>query len=90
MPKKKRTPKTSKGVHGGGGRLTAPHGQPRLSTVAKVLMGKGMLVNVEKIGKNTYLGATQPSLPVFDKEQALENKRLYPHLFEEQPRRSTR
>lgn len=71
----------------GGGSLTAPHGAPRLSTVAKVLLGKGMLVNVEKVGKNAYLGATQPSSPVYNREQIEENKRLYPHLFEEQPRR---
>ena len=33
--KKQRTPKTSKGIHGGGGKVT-------LTAVQKVLMGKGM------------------------------------------------
>ena len=83
--KKKRAHKESKGINGGGGRLSTP-----LTRVEKVLMGKGMLVNVEKIGKNAYLGAIQPSSPVFNREQVEENKHLYPHLFEEQPRRSTR
>lgn len=36
MAKKKRASKTSKGIHGGGGKV-------RLSTLQKALMGKGML-----------------------------------------------
>jgi hypothetical protein len=44
--KSKRTSKTSKGVHGGGGKMNYPNG---LSQVQKVLMGKGMLVNVKQV-----------------------------------------
>lgn len=40
--KRKRKSRTSQGIHGGGGK-----GRP-LSTVEKVLMGGGLLVNVKK------------------------------------------
>lgn len=68
------------------GKRGAKRLNPPITKVQKVLMGKGMLVNVPKIGLNAYLGATAPSSPVFNRAQVEENKRLYPHLFEEQPR----
>jgi hypothetical protein len=40
--KKQRKPKTSKGIHGGGGKV---HG---FSEVDKVLLGKGMMHRVDK------------------------------------------
>ena len=42
--KSKRATKISKGIHGGAKRLNPP-----LSEVQKVLMGKGMLVNVKTV-----------------------------------------
>jgi hypothetical protein len=44
MPKKKRTSKTSKGLNRGAKRLNPP-----LTEVQKVLMRKGMLVNVKGV-----------------------------------------
>lgn len=41
--KKKRKPKTSKGIHGGGGKT-------RLSGLEKVLMGKGVFQSLKVIG----------------------------------------
>jgi hypothetical protein len=58
----------------------------RLNGVQKVLMGGGVLRNVSR-----RVDGSDPApwrLPVtvsqpFDKAQAEENKRLYPHLFDE-------
>ena len=41
--KKKRTPKTSKGVHGGGGKV-------RLDAVQKVLLGGGLAQTFKPVG----------------------------------------
>jgi hypothetical protein len=43
--KKKRTPKTSKGIHGGGGKVRT------LTEVQKVNLGGGILRSMEPIGK---------------------------------------
>jgi hypothetical protein len=39
--KKQRTPKTSKGIHGGGGKT-------KLSTLQKALMGKGLMATKQR------------------------------------------
>lgn len=42
--KRKRTPKTSKGIHGGGGKVRT------LTAVEKVLLGKGLARSFRPIG----------------------------------------
>lgn len=42
--KRKRTPKTSKGIHGGGGKV-------RLTELEKALMGKGVMRRIERPAK---------------------------------------
>lgn len=73
--KKKRDHKVSKGEHGGGGKV-------RLTNIEKVLLGKGLLSKSKPVTPITHpwLGAEGVPEP-FDREQARENQRLYPHLF---------
>jgi hypothetical protein len=68
-----RKPKTSKGVHGSGGKGR------RLTDLELIHMGKGMFKTVPIIGGKRYtaLASREP----FDAEQARKNRILYPHLF---------
>lgn len=80
VTKKKRTPKTSKGIHGA---VRHP-----LTALERVLLGKGAAQSLQHVEcQNPWRGAQAPGIPPFDKAQAAENKRLYPHLFEPERRR---
>jgi len=73
--KKKRTSKTSKGIHG------ATH-HP-LSEQEKALLGKGVVQRFQPIViLHAWKGAREETYPLFDKEQAEENRKAFPHLFE--------
>lgn len=74
VQKRKRKPKVSKGIHGGGGKT-------RLSYAQKILMGKGRLVSLRTVDCKPWRGALRPGDPVFDAKQAELNKQLYPDLF---------
>lgn len=71
---KKRTPKTSRGIHG-----ATKH---PLSEVEKVLLKKGIFRSLKpilmKAPWRTAVGFKEP----FDAEQARINRAMYPHLFE--------
>lgn len=68
-----RTPKTSKGVHGAGGKFK------NLTDTQKVLMRKGMHATTKVLGTVPFRGAV--SATPFDAKQAKLNRQLYPHLF---------
>ena len=77
---KKRKPKTSKGVHG-----ATRH---RLSEVGKALLGKGVVAATRHVAcKSNYKGVHIVNEP-YDRAQAEENKRLYPHLFRDERRKA--
>jgi hypothetical protein len=50
--KKKRTPKTSKGIHGGGGKV-------KLSVIEKALMGKGLVDSTKVADSQPWRGARE-------------------------------
>lgn len=55
-----------------------------LNEVQKVNLGGGLLVNTGPERPDlisSWRGMDGPSSPPFDREQARENERLYPHLF---------
>jgi hypothetical protein len=62
------------------------HRTPDLNPVQKVLMGKGMLVTTERLPGDPWVGMSAPAKPPYNTAQVRENRRLYPHLFE-QPKR---
>lgn len=75
---RRRTKKTSRGI-GGAART-------RLSETAKVLLGKGQVDSLEPTEmKSPWRGVPSVREP-YDKAQALLNRSLYPHLFEEDRR----
>lgn len=57
-----------------------------LTTLEKALLGKGRVQAFEPLGiKSAWRGVGTVVVP-FDKAQADENKRLYPHLFSDEQR----
>lgn len=77
--KRKRTPRKSKGER----RSSSPI---RLTETAKVLLGKGQVDSLEPTEmKSPWRGVPSVREP-YDKAQALLNRSLYPHLFEEDRR----
>lgn len=55
-----------------------------LTEAQKVNLGGGLLVNTGPVRPDLlspWRGMDGPSNPPFDREQAKENERLYPHLF---------
>lgn len=80
VTKRKRAHKVSNGVHG-----ATKH---PLTPLDKVLAGKGQYASLRHVEcKNPWRGMASPATPVFDPEQARENRRLYPHLFDDKARR---
>lgn len=74
VTKRKRTPKTSKGIHGAK--------RHPLTPLEKVLAGKGQFAAFAPVEcKAPWRGASEPSKPVYNAEQVALNRRLYPHLF---------
>lgn len=75
--KRKRTPKRSLGIHGGGGKVT-------LTRVQKVLLGGGTYASTKPMETGQFAdnwkGLETVRSP-WDPIQARENRRLYPHLF---------
>lgn len=72
---RRRTPKTSKGIHG-----ATKH---PLSEVGKALLGKGRVQTMKHVPcKSNWSGQNANSVVPFDPVQVEENKRLYPHLFD--------
>ena len=77
---KKRKQKVSKGLHG-----ATKH---PLTAVQLVIEGKGLYASFEPVeAKTAWRGVGEVRTP-FDAKQVVENKKLYPHLFE--PQRSNR
>lgn len=72
--KKQRAHKVSRGIHGSTG--------VQLSEVQKALLGGGVVAATQHVPhKSPWRGASGFDHP-YDARQALENKQLYPHLFE--------
>lgn len=73
--KRRRTHRLSDGLRS--------HSKHPLSAIQKVLVGKGQAQSMRPLDvKFAWKGTSAPSHPVWDSEQVVENKRLYPHLFE--------
>lgn len=79
VTKRKRTKKTSRGVHG------STHFP--LDPIQRVLLDKGQMDSIRHVDcKVGWRGVGEVKKP-FDAKQAAENRRLYPHLFFEGVRR---
>lgn len=71
----RRAHKVSQGING-----ASKH---PLTAVQKALLGKGAIQALEPTPMPTaWRGARDVNYPLFDKEQAEENREKYPHLFE--------
>lgn len=77
--KRKRTPRKSKGER----RSSSPI---RLTETAKVLLGKGQVDSLEPTEMKSPWRGVPSVREAYDKAQALLNRSLYPHLFEEDRR----
>ena len=78
---RKRKPKTSRG-------LRRSSRKAPLSVVQLVIEGKGLYASFEPVeAKTAWRGVGEVRTP-FDAKQVVENRKLYPHLFE--PQRSNR
>lgn len=75
--KKKRKQKISKG-------LNKARKHP-LQALQKALLGKGQLQDVPEVECSPWRGVQMVNTP-WDAEGVAENKRLYPHLFEDDRR----
>lgn len=60
-----------------------------MTEIQKILLGGGRLASLRPVEcKSPWRGAAGVSDPPFDRTQAEENRRLYPHLFEPERRRT--
>lgn len=75
--KRQRTSRKSQGIHGST--------RVELSEVDKVILGGGLLDTISEIDCKPWRG-TGGYGPPYDPIQAAENKRLYPHLFDQEDR----